>query len=67
MEKVNENIITISEEKLHSINDLTYGELMSLNIKHGFSLDMAKLFEENHKYGKLLISIIVDSTKESEK
>lgn len=66
MEKVNEKMITISEEKLHSINDQAYAELMVMNIAHGGNPELTRIFEANHDYGELLISIIVDSTDESE-
>lgn len=66
MEKSNEKLITISEEKLNLINDRAYAELTMLNLIHGCDLDIARILEENHKYGKLLISIMVDSTDESE-
>ena len=63
MEKVNENTITISEEKMHMINEIAYLQLMSLNMKHGNSRVLGKVFKENYDYGKLLIDMFVESSK----
>ena len=63
MEKVNEKMITISEEKMYMINEIAYAELMSLNMKHGNSHTLSKVFKENYDYGKLLIDMFVESSK----
>lgn len=63
MEKVNENTITISEEKMHMINEIAYLQLMSLNVEHGNSRVLGKVFKENYDYGKLLIDMFVESSK----
>lgn len=68
MEKVNENTITISEEKMHTINELAYSQLILLDMKHGNSHVLSKLFKGNYEYGKILIDMFVESSKsESEK
>lgn len=63
MEKVNEKLVTISEEKMHMINEIAYLQLMSLNVEHGNSRVLGKVFKENYDYGKLLIDMFVDSSK----
>lgn len=63
MEKVNEKLVTISEEKMHMINEIAYLQLMSLNVEHGNSRVLGKVFKENYDYGKLLIDMFVESSK----
>lgn len=63
MEKVNEKMITISEEKMHTINELAYSQLILLNMKHGNSHVLSKLFKDNYEYGKILIDMFVESSK----
>lgn len=63
MEKVNEKLITISEEKMHLINEIAYSQLMSLNMEHGNSRVLSRIFKENYDYGKLLIGMIVESSE----
>lgn len=63
MEKVNEKLITISEEKMHTINEPAYSQLILLNMKHGNSHVLSKLFKDNYEYGKILIDMFVESSK----
>ena len=63
MEKVNENTITISEKKMNLLNDMTYAELMLLNMVHGNDPTVGEMIEANYNYGKTLIDVFVDSSK----
>jgi hypothetical protein len=63
MEKVNENTITISEEKMYMINEIAYSQLMLLNMKHGNSHTLSRVFKDNYDYGKVLIDMFVESSK----
>ena len=63
MEKVNEKMITISEEKMNLLNDMTYTELMLLNMVHGNDPAVGEMIEANYNYGKTLIDVFVDSSK----
>lgn len=63
MEKVNEKLVTISEEKMHMINEIAYLQLMSLNVEHGNSRVLGKVFKKNYDYDKLLIDMFVESSK----
>ena len=63
MEKVNENTITISEKKMNLLNDMAYTELMLLNMVHGNNPAVGEMIEANYNYGKTLIDVFVDSSK----
>ena len=63
MEKVNENTITISEKKTNLLNDMAYVELMLLNMVHGNDPAVGEMIEANYNYGKTLIDVFVDSSK----
>lgn len=63
MEKVNEKMITISEEKMNLLNDMAYTELMLLNMVHGNDPAVGEMIEANYNYGKALIDVFVDSSK----
>lgn len=45
------------------INEIAYLQLMSLNVEHGNSRVLGKVFKENYDYGKLLIDMFVESSK----
>nr|DAX85201.1 MAG TPA: hypothetical protein [Caudoviricetes sp.] len=63
MEKVNEKMITISEEKMNLLNDMAYTELMLLNMVHENDPAVGEMIEANYNYGKTLIDVFVDSSK----
>lgn len=63
MEKVNENTITISEKKMNLLNDMAYTELILLNMVHGNDPAVGEMIEANYNYGKTLIDVFVDSSK----
>ena len=49
MEKVNEKMITISEEKMNLLNDMAYTELMLLNMVHGNDPAVGEILIDNIK------------------
>ena len=63
MEKVNENTITISEKKMNLLNDMAYTELILLNMVHGNDPAVGEMIEANYNYGKTLIDVFVESSK----
>lgn len=63
MEKVNENTITISEKKMNLLNDMAHTELILLNMVHGNDPAVGEMIEANYNYGKTLIDVFVDSSK----
>lgn len=63
MEKVNEKLVTISEKKMNLLNDMAYAELMLLNMVHGNDPAVGEMIEANYNYGKTLIDVFVDSSK----
>lgn len=63
MEKVNEKMITISEEKMNLLNDMAYTELILLNMVHGNDPAVGKMIEANYNHGKTLIDVFVESSK----
>lgn len=63
MEKVNEKLITISEKKMNLLNDMAYAELMLLNMVHGNDPAVSEMIEANYNYGKTLIDVFVESSK----
>ena len=48
---------------MHTINELAYSQLILLNMKHGNSHVLSKLFKDNYEYGKILIDMFVESSK----
>lgn len=63
MEKVNEKLVTISEKKMNLLNDMAYAELMLLNMVHGNDPAVGEMIEANYNYGKTLIDVFVESSK----
>lgn len=63
MEKVNEKMITISEKKMNLLNDMAYAELILLNMVHGNDPAVGEMIEANYNYGKTLIDVFVESSK----
>lgn len=63
MEKANEKLITISEEKMNLLNDKAYVELMLLNMVHGNDPTIGEMIEAIYNYVKTLIDVFVESSK----